>query len=322
MNIVKIIEKYIWALNLVLIFLTAYFLAAFINFQMGKKYVMEQAVNLKQPKTILASSGFSYRPPNSAIIDGNIFGTVPTPPSAEEGGADQAAASNIEAELIGVIYFSEGNTLNQATIRLKQEARTDVYKIGDEVSPGVTVGDIQETKVTLNIGASRTQELVFEFGKELLPGMAEAAPGSYVDPYSRMPKEVRARALMGYRQKLVDDNIQQIGENFYKVQKSAIDKTLGNLNEVMTQARMVPNFVQDGAGKKMDGFKIFKIMPGSIFQKLGMRDGDVIRKINNAPMDSVEKGLELMQALRFEKKFDIDLLRGTQPVQMNYQVVE
>ena len=320
MNIAKTIEKYIWAVNLLLLFLAAYFLAAFINFQMSKKYLLEQAVNVKQPQQVLTSSGFSYHPPNSAIIEGNIFGTVPK--TAEEPGAEPAAVANIDAELTGVIYFSLDNKLNQATIKLKEENKTDVYKIGDEVSPGVTVADIQPTKVTLNVGSARTQELFFLFGAKLLPGMEPPGPNDYVDPYSRMPPEVRARALLAYRQNLVDDNIQQIGENYFKIQKSVIEKTLGNINEVMTQARMVPNNVQDGSGTKMDGFKIFNIKPGSIFQKLGMRDGDVIRKINNAPMDSVTKGFDLLQALRYEKKFDIDLLRGAQPLQMNYQVIE
>ena len=321
MNIAKTIEKYIWAVNLLLLFVVAYFLAAFINFSMSKKYLLEQAVNVKQPQQVLASSGFTYHPPNSAIIEGNIFGTVPVT-AAEAEGAEPSAVANIEAELTGVIYFSSGNKLNQATIKLKAENKTDVYKIGDEVSPGVTVADIQPTQVTLHVGSARTQELFFMFGERLLPGMAEAGPGEYVDPYSKMPPEVRARTLMAYRQKLVDDNIQQIGENNFKIQKSVIEKTLGNINEVMTQARMVPNNVSDGSGNRMDGFKIFNIKPGSIFEKLGMRDGDVIRKINNAPMDSVTKGFDLLQALRYEKKFDIDILRGTQPVQMNYQVVE
>jgi type II secretory pathway component PulC len=319
MNIAKIIDRYIWVVNLLLLFLAAYFLAAFINFQMSKKYLLEQAVTVKQPPTILANSGYDYHPSHSAIVDGNIFGTVPRPPAEKEGEGGPTTVANIEAELTGVIYFSEGNKLNQATIRLKQENKTDVYKIGDEVSPGVTVADIQPTKVVLNLGSARTQELFFVFGQ---PPNAAMQEGEYVDPYSRMPPDVRARALLGYRQKLVDDNIQQIGDNFYKIQKSAIEKTLGNLNEVMTQARMIPNMVQDGSGQKMDGFKIFNIKSGSIYQKLGMRDGDVIRKINNAPMDNVEKGLELLQALRYEKKFDIDILRGSQPVQMNYQVVE
>ena len=90
----------------------------------------------------------------------------------------------------------------------------------------------------------------------------------------------------------------------------------------ITQARMVPNFVQDGQGKRVDGFRVFKIIPGSIFEKLGIRDGDVIKKINNAPLDSVDQAFMLLQSLRYEKKFDIDVLRGNQPVTMTYQVVE
>jgi len=323
MNLARTIEKYTWVVNLLLLFLVAYFLAGFVTFQFNKKYLLAQTASPRRTQPTLVSSGFSYHPPASKIIEGNIFGTIPQPPPGQEGAGAAAAVTNIEAELLGVIYFSWENPLNQATIKLKQENRSDVYKLEDEVSAGVKVWEIWPTRVVLQMANGATQELLFQFGAQLLPGMGEY-PGGYVDPYAGMSKADKTKALMSYRKGLgIDDNIQQLSENYYKIKKDAIEKAMGNLNEIVTQARMVPNFVNDGANRKVDGFRIFKIVPGSIFEKLGIRDGDVIKSINNAGMDSVEKGFELMQSLRYEKKFEIDVLRGgSRPMTMNYQVVD
>lgn len=325
MNAVKTIEKYIWVLNLLLLFLVAYFLAGFINFQMSKKYMTPQAASIRKSQPIFAMSGMNYHPPASKIIEGNVFGTIPQPPPGMEGGATvEMQVANVDAELMGVIYFSMDNPLNQATIRLKQDNKMEVYKAGDELMPGAKVSEIWPEQVVLKYANGRTQELLFQFGQRLPLGMEAPPPGSYIDPYSSMSPAERERALREYRKTLgIDDKIQRVSDSYYKIKKEAIEKAMGNLNEIVTQARMVPNFTMEGQNRKVDGFRIFKIVPGSIFDKLGMHDGDVIRRINGADMDSVEKAFELMQSLRFEKKFDIDIIRGgNQPTTMSYQVVD
>src|SRR5262249_16037424 len=70
--------------------------------------------------------------------------------------------------------------------------------------------------------------------------------------------------------------VNKTGANDYEVDGSYLDATLANLNEVATQARIVPSF-QNG---KSNGLKMFSIKPGSIYSKIGMQNGDVIQKIN------------------------------------------
>ena len=324
MTITKTIEKYIWALNLLLLFLVAYFLAGFVNFQINKKYWQAQAIAPRKAPAALASAAFSYHPPSSRIIDGNIFGTIPIPPPGTEGGATaQPLVTSVDASLIGVIYFSVGNPLNQATIKMNHDNKTDNYKEGDEVSPGAKLVEIWPEEAVLKFSNGQTQELYFEFGGPKLPG-TDTPPGAYQSPYLTMSPAERDKAHAALRKTLgLDDQIQQLSDNYYKIQKSAIDKAMGNLNEIVTQARMIPNFSGDGPNRKVDGFRVFNIRQGSIFDKLGIREGDIIKSINGANMDSVEKGFELMQSLKYEKQFAINILRGgNQPVTMNYQVVD
>jgi general secretion pathway protein C len=85
----------------------------------------------------------------------------------------------------------------------------------------------------------------------------------------------------------------------------------------MTQARMVPNFTPD---RQVDGFRIFQIRPGSIFQKLGLRNGDVIQRVNGIKLDDPTKGLELFTALKNLSNFTIDLKRNNVNMTMTYTV--
>jgi type II secretory pathway component PulC len=320
MEIIKTVEKNIWIVNLLLLFLVAYFLAGLINFHLGKNYVLSQAVTIKESPKTLVSSGFTYHPSADKIIEGTAFGTLPQALPGQDASAQ--AATSIDAELLGVIFFSTGSSLNQATIKNKQDNKMDVYKVGDEVTPGIKVQDIMERKIVLALGGGRSQELLFKFGEDLLPGQEEPGPGEYVDPYSRMSLRDKSRMLAEYRKGLVDDDIKQMSDTDYKIKKAAVDKSLGNLNDIVTQARMVPNNALDASGNRVGGFRVFAIKPGSIYQKLGLRDGDVIKAINGAPMDTVDGGMSVLQSMRFEKRFDIEIMRGNRPMNMNYEVIE
>jgi general secretion pathway protein C len=111
--------------------------------------------------------------------------------------------------------------------------------------------------------------------------------------------------------------VTQISETQYNVQKSEVDRALGNLSEVATEARIVPNF-KDG---KANGFKMFSIKPGSIYAKIGLQNGDVIQKINGYVMDSPDKALELYQKLRDASSVSIELNRRGQNSTLNYAIV-
>jgi general secretion pathway protein C len=90
------------------------------------------------------------------------------------------------------------------------------------------------------------------------------------------------------------------------VARAKVEATLGDLNQVIQQARMVPNF----KGGAVDGFKIFAIRPDSIFSELGIKNGDVIQRINGTEINSVEKAIPMLQLARNENAITIDLTRN------------
>lgn len=103
------------------------------------------------------------------------------------------------------------------------------------------------------------------------------------------------------------EGVRQTGERSYDIEEGEIDKALSNMSSLLTQARVVPNF-ENG---QTNGFKIFAIRPDSIFEKLGIKNGDVIQSINNMDINSPDKAFMLLTQLRNERQITMDVRRGT-----------
>jgi membrane-associated protease RseP (regulator of RpoE activity) len=113
------------------------------------------------------------------------------------------------------------------------------------------------------------------------------------------------------------EGIKQLSENSYEIAQSEVDATLSNLNTIATQARIVPSF-QDG---KANGFKLFSIRPGSLYAKIGIKNGDVIQRINGYEITSPDKALEIYSKLKDSKNVTVDLLRRGKPQSLEYGIV-
>jgi len=328
MNSIKTIERYIWAVNLFLLFLIAYFSAGLVNFYLQKKFSSNQELSPKISSSV-SYSLFNYHPSSSKIIERNLFGTTPKELVSElgaEGNAIEQMIENIKAEVMGIIYFTRGSELNRAILKLIDENKTQIYKLGDIVIPGAKVEEIWERKVVLAFGGGRKQELNFSLGSSSSPetDKSRVASSEYVNPYTLMSPEQRRRTLAEYRKGLgIDDRIQRLSENYYKIERSAIEQALSNMNDIVTQSRITPNFVVDSGGQRqVDGFKVMWVLPGGIFEKLGIQNGDLIKKINGAGVDNVEKGFQLLQQLRYEKKFDLEIIRGNRNMNLSYEILD
>lgn len=327
MNSIKTIERYIWAVNLFLLFLIAYFSAGLVNLYLQKKISSNVELSPRVSSAV-SYSLFNYHPSSSKIIERNLFGTTPKNLASESGeeGIIEQMVENINAEVMGIIYFMKGSQLNRAILKLVNENKTQIYKLGDFVVPGAKVEEIWARKVVLAFGGGRKQELDFSFGSSASQGTAKpkVAATEYVNPYTLMSPEERRRTLAEYRKGLgIDDRIQRLSENYYKIERSAIEQALSNMNAIVTQSRITPNFVVDSGGQRqVDGFKVMWVLPGGIFEKLGIQNGDLIKKINGAGVDNVEKGFQLLQQLRYEKKFELEILRGNRNMNLSYEILD
>ena len=113
-----------------------------------------------------------------------------------------------------------------------------------------------------------------------------------------------------------ESGIAKVSETEYTIEQEEINDVMGNLSKVATQARIVPSF-KNG---KPNGFKLFSIKPGSLYTKIGLRNGDVVQRINGYDMDSPDKALEVYQKLQDSKSITVEIQRRGKPMTMSYSI--
>src|SRR5208337_1376237 len=61
--------------------------------------------------------------------------------------------------------------------------------------------------------------------------------------------------------------VRRMGGNHFVVDRSTAEQSLSNMSDLLTQMRATPN-VDDG---RTDGFKISEVVPGSLFEQMGLQ---------------------------------------------------
>jgi len=89
------------------------------------------------------------------------------------------------------------------------------------------------------------------------------------------------------------------------VSRREIEKITADPAKMFTQIRLVP-YVKGGETK---GFIFEWVKPGSIFDRLGIRRGDILVSINNMSIRSGEDAFRILQILRNEPSLKIVLIR-------------
>lgn len=116
--------------------------------------------------------------------------------------------------------------------------------------------------------------------------------------------------------KRLTDIAKQTGERSFVVDQKKIQYAIENPSQIMTDARLLPNFV-DGIQK---GFVLREVKPGGIYHSLGLRDGDVLLRINEYNINNPESGLQAFMALRGLERVHLDIIRGGTNMTLTYLI--
>ncbi|RKH59895.1 type II secretion system protein GspC [Corallococcus llansteffanensis] len=298
-------RKYFWTVNLLFILLVALLAARTVNLfvesSISPAPSAEASPRVAQrthtTDTVLASidaerlsrvTGVKLPEPEVAVKE-------PTTPEFDANAPP--AKSGLRVKLLGTLVAGNADW-SFASIQDMTTQRSQTYMIGNTLM-GATVMEIERERVIINNGGR----------KEFIDGQpGDGAVAAYTPPPVAAPTATASNGL--------GNGIKSTGENEYEVPKAEIDKTLSNLNDVAMQARIVPAF-KDGQSV---GFKLFSIRPDSIYSKIGVQNGDVIRRINGFDMNSPEKALEVYSKLKDSSRIEIEIERNGAPIRKSYNV--
>ena len=311
-----LLGKYRWILNLGFIGLSAYFAATTTN-----AFVANSLRTLPEDDVASANNRSSRgkanasKPMYSTIAERNLFNLkreVVVPQESEdepEAGSDELNPDDIRdcslpIQVRGLMVADGVPEWSVALIYDNTERTSLTYSINEgrnEVRPGAFLTEIRDEEVLIRVG-DHLEKCTMEDNKK--------APRA---PVGR-PSAVASKGKKDDGDK--ESGIAKVSETEYTIEQEEINDVMGNLSKVATQARIVPSF-KNG---KPNGFKLFSIKPGSLYTKIGLRNGDVVQRINGYDMDSPDKALEVYQKLQDSKSITVEIQRRGKPMTMSYSI--
>lgn len=249
------------------------------------------------PKTPVIAAAAGLAPSTAANLDiqdllaGHLFGkaapkVVPTAAPVEE-----IPESSLNMMLTGVVAAAGEDSL--ALIRVNDEPETP-FAIGDELTRGVTLQAVYPDRAIIERRGVTEALLLEDAAASLLP-----------TPVAEARATPSRNAVAG---------VQAQGNNNFTIDRTALNEQLRD-QDLFRQALMVPN-----AG---GGFLVRQIQPGSLYEKLGLRVGDVIRGVNGRSVNTVDQVLEVYQQLGGVDELtgvQLEVMRAGQLQQLQYTI--
>jgi general secretion pathway protein C len=290
-------ERYVMALNLLLIAILAYFLALSVDdIILGR--VAGASTHL--PSLLAAERSAPVTHPRAfyeAISRRDIFNLVPATEAPAE------VATNLHIRLLGTSTL----TLSQPFIIVEDNNTHEqsLYRMGDVIpDAGTLVGVYKDHAIILHLGRRTKLEM---------PADENGTPAEMPRPFG-LPGTALRRNFRGRTSR---NGVHEIQPNRYVLDRSTVDNNLNNMAALFTQVRAIPNLGPDG---QSHGFKLSEIQPDSIFQQIGLRDGDVLTGVGGQSVGDPTKAIELLSGLRSQDSISLTVMRGGQPVQLQYNI--
>jgi type II secretion system protein C len=102
----------------------------------------------------------------------------------------------------------------------------------------------------------------------------------------------------------------------FAVSESELNDSLSNLPLLLSQARAVPYFRN---GQSI-GMRLFAIRKDSMYEKLGLQNGDIITTVNENSLSDPSQAIRLFEQLKNEKQVTVKLERNGSERAMNYSI--
>lgn len=227
------------------------------------------------------------------ILTNGLFGKATqgslTSLAAAPTAASQPAPVTAPTELLllGTVTGSFRETFALVRHTTKQEER--VFRLGDTVFDAGRLVEVRREQAFIVVNGKKVELLT--------PSSLASAPPA-------------APAQGGY--KPVSLNVGGGGT----IDQRALNAALDNIGQAMSDARLLPS-QKDG---KVEGFRVSEVKPSGVFAMLGIKNGDILQRLNDFPIDSPDKALQSFITLKGQSKLKLDLIRDGQPSTFNYDI--
>ena len=217
----------------------------------------------------------------------NLFGTQePSDRQRISSDIEKLRQTRLKLKLRGTISGPENTAC--AVIEDASGKGQFLVRVGDAIQDAVVVM-ILKGKIVLQVSG---REELLEMD-QWTSGLSPSPPSS-----SLMPAQV-------------DDRQQVIS-----VKRSQVDEAIKDINQLMKQVRIIPNFNQG----KPDGLMISGIPQDSFFSQIGLRSGDILSGVDGKAIESVDDALKLYTGMKSASRLKLQLKRGGREEVIDYAI--
>ena len=245
-------------------------------------------VRISPVKRYRKQSLSSYR----AITDRNIFGSVENAAKEIQPDLENLEPTKLKLALLGTVTGTRETAV--AVIEETDKRKQGLYRVGDSVKDAI-LKVILRGKVVLRVG-----------DKDEILTMEESSS-------RRASSPVAERAVTSSR----TSTATRPRVSTRTIRRSDIQESISDINSLLSQAQVRSHTSEDGSP---GGLSINNIKAGSIYAKMGLRNGDVVQGVGGNPITSPDDILSLYEELKSGSSVSIQIMRNGREYTLNYRL--
>lgn len=251
---------------------------------------------------------------------------------------DSVKNKSLKSKRKNIMHYSSileknpfGDSMKLQPIAVAHESKTkelgtltDLVLVGTAVGPRHLSYAVFEDKAGSNAGRQEVftyGENVFAYGvlKGIFPSSVKIERESEIYTVTILSEEDKSSMNRHQTQKSKTGSgvfAKKIGDKRYLLDSRKVQQSLENPQHILTDARLLPN-IRDG---RHEGFSISEVVPGGLYSNLGLKNGDILLRINGLKISNPEVAIQAMSALKGMNELNLDIIRNGKNMSMQYQI--
>jgi len=201
---------------------------------------------------------------------------------------ETVVASKLSIKLVGTVVAGKKSA---AMVTISGSKKQQVFFLDEEVQPGVKLKQVESAAIVVD-NRGKMERIALEAGK----------------PLANIPNPSVQKPRFQQRPKLPLSN--------RRIDKRKLQKQMRNFSTLLSQARVTPHFTN----KKPDGFMISNIVKGSLYEEIGLLNGDIIKKVNGESVTGAEQAMRMYRELQNATFIDVEIERNGSLQQLSYTI--
>jgi type II secretion system protein C len=194
--------------------------------------------------------------------------------------------------LVGTAIVESDILISQAVIKDIETNKQAIYKLDDLVR-GARIRKIERELVVL------------ELGKEyILLSMNETTSSDALDESETKESDNTIRSLK-----------EEVRAERITLSSSDVAASLNN-NRILTEAKANPFF----QNKKLSGFFLSNIRKGSLFEKMGLKNSDIVQSLEGRQIKSLDDVFMAYETFTKNSSLDMGILRDGETIYIEYRI--